>query len=181
MIVIFSSEHRINHGQRGNPESYRKGHQGSMVTITGQRWKWKPLLLLWSTCVAWLQLPQNLQRIHQKENYSPEQFFFLLKNLKAWPRAVETQSRQELARWTSLFFLSRGKARGVLETHEEGTGCKAKAERLPELLSHQNNEVNKRSFVEALQAKAATANGSKNKETLWWSVGVCTFRQVTVR
>lgn len=47
------------------------------------------------------------------------------------------------------------------------------------LLSHQNNEVSKRSFVEVLQAKAATANGNKNKETLWWSIGVYTFRQVT--
>lgn len=34
------------------------------------------------------------------------------------------------------------------------------------LLYHQNNEVSKRSFVEALQAKATTANGNKNKETL---------------
>lgn len=48
------------------------------------------------------------------------------------------------------------------------------------LLSHQNNEVSKRSFVEALQAKAATANGNKYKETLWWSVGVSTFRHVTM-
>lgn len=41
MIVISVQNHRINCGQRGSPASYRKGHQGSLVTSTGQAMKMK--------------------------------------------------------------------------------------------------------------------------------------------
>lgn len=177
----FHSEHRINQGKRRSLKSCGKGHHGSLVIITcrqrGEQWKSLSPLLPGLNGVSMVAC--NLYRTYQQENDFPVQFFFfLLKNSKAQPQAVETQSGHKHDEHTCCSFQEgRGQERHprALREARQRLWELPEASLWPDQLGHW-----KSISPDSLRQRNLIASSNRNGDAFWELVGVCVYGPVSL-